>query len=321
MDITGEQVVYDGSYHYRPALDWRGEPKRRLNGRLAIQKVTTKRGDNRGAWYHFAGTALAAYTYSLGKFDFGKPRFTYFMIWLEKINFRESAGAANQKRIFIDKAGANFGYHLRQAFRSQSGVLRLRDDYKGFRREVYVDRPDVFKSKYILKPGQRPQQWGTQLTDEHPVYQSLEYLRALLLMHSRKTGVDIKDPLVLNPIRLMSSSEGDRFLALLRKYSQSAPDREMDEFLAELVMKGNEFEYLGLDLIVNFESLQPAQMELVREKWKLALETMLEILRQHDSPDFIEAQSAYNEMRRSNGILDARRDVNVVRQCGRAHAI
>jgi hypothetical protein len=313
MDITGESSVYDGSYHYVPVLEDTGEVQLDLSGRVRLRRVVTKRGDNRGAWYHFAGTALAAYTYSLGKFDFGVPRLTYAMIWLEKFFFRGTSGIANQKRIFIDKAGADFGFHLRQAFFVQNGTLRLRDKYKGPRQEVYVDRPDLFQDPYALEPGQRPQQWGSQLRDDHPIYQSLDYFHSLIIRHFRD------DILVLNPIRLMTSSEGDRFIALLKKYGEGPANAQIDELLAELVIYGNEFQHEEMDLIIVYKKMQPERKLLVREKWKKVLELILGILQRHGSPDFLEAQEAYLEMRQGRGILGMSRDL--IRQCRAAHAM
>jgi hypothetical protein len=256
IDITGEFAAFDGSYHYMPIPKPGGGFERNRRGVLTLQRVVTKRGDKRGAWYHMFGTALAAYSYSNTAIG-NSAWLTNAMIWFEKTYYNKTAGVSNSKRINIDRAGAAFGFNVARRLSDKASTVRF--DLKGLNEQspVLTPRADIYDSKYVLAPGQRAWEVGTDLNRESAIYRSRDYLIAMLMAGQ-------KDDLILHPARLFTSSEGNVFLQLLRDYRDSEQRSEQIEDLLRSTHLENK-SYEENDLTITPYKIIPEVAKQIRE--------------------------------------------------------
>lgn len=146
IDITGERPLFH--QNEIEGVNKRGEPI----------SVTSIRGDNFSAWYHFAGTALRAYLTrnkipisSIGK------AYAKALIFLEE-NVIFDVFIDSEKRIIIDKQGAQFGDSLAAnliAF-EKGGLPKFEASRKARNKRYLYSDPSRFPKGYSLLEGEKP---------------------------------------------------------------------------------------------------------------------------------------------------------------------
>ena len=303
IDLTGELPLFDGSYHFRPVGYQRGGLKTDADRIVRLKLVTTKRGDNRGAWYHMAGTALAAYYYAA--IPTGRPWFVYFLTEVEKYWYRQTAGIANKKRLAIDRAGADFGYFLRRSLKRENGNLVVKESFLRDRRQVLIERPDFYGADYILQEDDRPKDFEGPIRSDDPYYHSTEYLKSLLAYFASNTKSN--DPekqllgqLAMNPVRLFLSGDGDLLTELLAQYTREPAHLKTDQNLAFLLERSNISSLSMQDLGISYEGLTSDSKRLVALGWARFTENAFHTLEQHRYEQLEVTKKTYESIRRGS---------------------
>jgi hypothetical protein len=142
MDLTGEQEHFNGNFVEAEAKQpW----LRKVLGRPIRSESII--GDNFSAWYHFFGTALNAYVIGLKSTPGLGQAQTQLLVTVQE-TLAGNRFFENQKRIYLDRAGARFGAQL---------LRNLRDEAR-FRARTHSqpkDLPFLYVKWLLLRPHPR----------------------------------------------------------------------------------------------------------------------------------------------------------------------